>query len=252
MKAKEVLMRIWKNKKESARIILTDALFIASLFLVAYLFNFILPTEATIQSLFANGMSGLAVFITLSLVIIYISLIIAMYSFAKYVVFHELRQMTKKTRFDFSRLRQFASSNLTIFFVIVAFFALVMIFANIFSPVFGGFLGIFFIAYLYFYLNFRQSLFFNTKKYSVGDAFIEASKFKKYKGLLIFNAITIAGWAGIFYTTGSILLYYINSFQIAATAYEPYYTASNYITSIFFYFLFFFNRAYFYFAAGEK
>ncbi len=252
MKAKDALNKILNNNKNSSLIMLTDVFFVASLFLIAYLFNFIIPKESTIQSLFSNGMGVLALFITLSLVTIYIGLIIALYSFAKYVIFFELNNMTKKTKFDFVEFKRFTKTNANIFFVIILLLIIVIIFANIFSPVFGGFLGIFFLICLYFYTNIRQSLFFAGKKYKISQVFAEIGKFKKYRGLFLSNLILIAAWALLFYTTGSILLYYINSFKLVATAYEPYHTASTWITGAFFYTLFFYNRTYFYFAAKER
>lgn len=256
--SKKVLSLIWNNKKRSALIILADLLFYLVFFMISpMLLSYVSPNKELFSTLSFIGMSWLIVLVVfIFFLFTYFSLVLV-YSFCKYLVLGQLEAMVSGKSMGFSSLLKFYQSNMLLPAAILLVLSLLLPVLrdvpniNILGAFWLLFLSILFL-FLYFMLNARHSLFCADKKYSFSAIINELSTFKKYKSLAMADIISSASFFLVFGLIGYSIQYAVKTFKIGANIYDIYNPAFTLFFGIFLYSIFFFNRAYFYYATREK
>ena len=245
--------KIWKlmkdNPKNMINIVLFDFLFLVTAGIFYWLTGFLLSAAP-------KSVSGMVIVFYLILTLLYYLILILICSFFKYLILNSLKSLFGKTKVDFKNLKKFYLLNLLIFFVLfMAFWILNGVFLIGVKEEYAAYVfliisvPLFLIAYVF--VNISHTLFSEAEKPKIKEIISKAYNFavevKRYSGIFLVNIFLIAAYFILFYLIGTVLKATVFKGYLVPSWYYNAYTASfGIITTLFFYFILFFNRVYFY------
>lgn len=236
------------NPKDMINIVLFDFLFLVTASIFYWLVGF----------LFVGSKTASAIMITayLILTLLYYLILILICSFFKYLVLNSLKSLFNKTKINFKKLKKFYLLNLLIFAVaFMAFLALNGTFLIGVKEEYAAYaflvISVPLFLIVYSFLNISHTLFSETEKPKIKEiarkTFDLILKLKTYLGIFLTNLVLVAAYFIIFNLIGVILKATVfKSYLVPAEYYNIYTIAFGIIMTLFFYFIFFFNRIYFY------
>ena len=237
------------NPKNMLHIILFDILFLAAIGAFYKLTEFFFlktPPEISVTT----------TILYLILTLMYYLTLILIYSFFKYSILNSIKSLFKKTKRGFSNLKKFYLLNLLIFVALfMAFLVLNGVFLIGVKEEYAAYVfliinvPLFLIAYIF--MNIGHTLFSETEKPKIKEivrkAFNLVLEVKRYWGIFLADMAVIIAYFTVFYLIGMTLKATVfKSYLTPAKYYDIYTMGFSIITTLFFYFLFFFNRVYFY------
>ena len=236
------------NPKNMINIVLFDFLFLATASIFYWLVGFLFVGAKTA--------SAIMIIVYLILTLLYYLILVLICSFFKYLVLNSLKGLFNKTKINFKKLKKFYLLNLLIFAVaFMAFLALNGTFLIGVKEEYAAYaflvisVPLFLIVYIF--LNISHTLFSETEKPKIKEiskkTFELILKLKTYLGIFLTNLVLVAAYFIIFNIIGIILKATVfKSYLMPAEYYNVYTIAFGVIMTLFFYFIFFFNRIYFY------
>jgi hypothetical protein len=229
-------------------IFLLDVAFLAVFYVLNLLVNSFIPQDPSFMTRVQSDTLMLVAF--LLLVVAYFVMIVIIYSFFSLIVLGNIKSLSVKHKHDFSMFRRMFFLNMLLFI----FFFLLLALLNIVSgllinsatwlAVAVSIIVFIFLVMVYAFYHFANSAFI--LKHSVSSSLkksIKNSVTKAYLGIMIFNAVVILLYVGLYFVLGLVFKNFI------VNNYSQYVNFSSIITIILIYVLFSFNRIYFYFAA---
>jgi len=245
--------KIWKlikdNPKNMFQIVLFDFLFLVTAGIFYWLTGLLL-------SVAPKTASGTVIVFYLILTLMYYLILIFLCSFFKYLILDSLKSLFRKTKLEFNNLKSFYLLNLLIFFVFfMAFWVLNGVFLIGVREEYAAYVfliistPLFLAAYVF--VNISHTLFSEAEKPKIKEivsrAFNSALEAKKYSRIFLTNIVLIAVYFIGFYLIGSVLKATVfRGYLVPSWYYDAYTTGFGIITTLFFYFILFFNRVYFY------
>ena len=237
-----------KEKEKVFYVVVTDIVFLFSLFILARIFNLI-SFNAAVQNI------SKALFLSL----LYYLVLLFLYSLSKYIVLSMIKSTFGKHRLNFSNLGKFYLLNVIIFLVLFGvFFGFGLLAASVkqgLAPYTSLFILVIYSLASYVFLNASQVLFF--KNGNIGKSLGNGASFlvnvKKYYGVFL----TIAAAFGV-----AVLLFSVFGSALRNTFFQDYGALLRYgdtytiifvhVIGIVFYLAILFNRFYFYSILKQK
>jgi hypothetical protein len=242
-------LKLFKNKK-ILLIILFDILFLVSISAMGYLVNIFFPKDNILNYL-QNRYS--IVFFALSFSILYLLLLIFIYSFFKYNILDLVRNLFKKTELSFKRLTQFYLLNIiiicsAIIIILILDFLLFLLLREQYIQWILFTLSIPIIILAYSTINISHSIFIDYKK--LKDVLMKSLKItfnnmRRYIAVYLIDIIFLICFLILFYT---LLILTKNSPTWRFTVNNIF----SLIWFVVFYLIILFNRLYFYIAINDK
>ncbi len=237
------------NPKNMLHIILFDILFLATMSVFYKLTEFFF-----LRTLPEISVTTTIIYLILTLM--YYLALILIYSFFKYSILNSIKSLFKKTKGGFDNLKKFYLLNLLIFVVLfMAFLVLNGVFLIGVKEEYAAYalliisVPLFLIAYIF--MNIGHTMFSEAEKPRIKEiarkAFNLVFEVKRYWGIFLADAVLIIAYFTVFYLIGVALKATVfKSYLTPAKYYDIYTMGFVIITTLFFYFIFFFNRIYFY------
>jgi len=244
---------ILKHKKIAYTIFFLDLFFAMFLYGFSFITTSIIPKDA---NAFIRQFSTQATALTASLAIavIYILIMLLIYSFFKYGVIDLIHSLFRKTDFDFKNVLKFYKLNIAVVLLpatlFAAFFALAnVLFVSRFAVSISWIFLIILILVIYPFLNIAHALF--TRNYPIKKivkiAYRLALKPKLYLSVYVFSAAALTVFLLFFYLIGLLLGATVFQDPLTFQQYYPLYgSAFAILLAIVLYKIIFFNRIYFY------
>ena len=187
---------IRQNSKLALYIFILDLMFIALLYGFSFVSQQILPEDPSVY--FQFGSSG-ALIISVSIALVYILIMIFIYSFFKYGVLDMIHSMIRNTKFDFGKLVKFYKLNIVVFglpFLVFVLFYVVTLLAlrREVQPVISWIFLIIVAIFAYPYYNIAHTLF--TRNYDIKKILgislkLTLRKFKNYIVVYFFSILGV-------------------------------------------------------------
>jgi len=237
------------DPKNMFHIILFDFLFLAAIGAFYKLTEFFFlktPPEISVTT----------AIIYLILTLMYYLTLILIYSFFKYSILNSMRSLFKKTKHDWSNLKKFYLLNLLVFVALfMAFLVLNGVFLIGVKEEYAAYVfliisvPLFLIAYIF--MNISHTMFSEAEKPRIKEIVRKAINLvfevKRYLSIFLADVVLIIAYFTVFYLIGLALKATVFKSYLAPAKYYNIYTMGfGIITTLFFYFIFFFNRVGFY------
>lgn len=244
---------IIKNPKVTFKIIIFDILFLVSIQLFYLFSDYIINNNFSISS-------AIKISILLLFLIIYVFGFVLIYSFFKFRVLNLVRSIfiNKKNKTKFLK---FYKLNLFIFIILISTFLLInLIVYNSTKLQFQRYtliiINIIFFIIMYIIINFIHSNFLELNKIKnltlITKGLKSTISVQKYYGIIILNIIYLIITSLILYFTGMIVNNTIFNEGVTPTALNIYNGTISIISGLIIYFIFFYNRLYFYHKVLKK
>ncbi|GIU68928.1 MAG: hypothetical protein KatS3mg002_0164 [Candidatus Woesearchaeota archaeon] len=233
-------------------IIFLDMVFLGLFYLFNYLFKKIIPDASDITR-YANSQTTFIILLVI-LSLIYFLLIILTYSFFNLIVMGNIRKMSEKYVHRFVLFKNMFILNLLLFFIFFLFVSLLNYLGSfligkpvwlLYIIVIISLIVLMFIYVFYHFSNAILILNYNKLRDIIKKSFQNTISFS-YWGIISFNIFVVIIYLVIYLLLTLILGDYI------LKNYELFVNSSSIITLILIYFLFVFNRIYFFFLSEKN
>ena len=257
----ESLARIKKNKKKTLCILLFDLLFVAAVYAFTTILKSVIPANPEFYLSVFKSAGSFLTFVALFYVV-YVLVLIFIYTFFKYHVLYYVKSIIEKTRFNYKSLWKFFALNVLLFVILFVLFVIIALIHSYWvreaaKPYFAKVVIILFLLFSYVVVNTAHSMFawqkkkkiMNTVKKMFGIIF---TKPKNYFWQLVFAVAVFAVFSAIVFLTGFFIDYIILGGKGATKEFAMAYNAVlMIITAIMIYCVAFANRVYFYLSVNK-